>query len=106
VYRHGGRVNIWSGVEITSLEVSILGVASGRDIIDAFCQPGEDQNVKGNPDLHPLHNHGVIISVALRLRALVDLGRITSALIGEIINRGIFSSLLLSSMAEQGGLGC
>jgi hypothetical protein len=41
----------------------------------------------------------VIISVALRLRALADLG-VTSALIGEIMNGGMFSLLLSSSMSK------
>ena len=41
----------------------------------------------------------MIISVALRLRALADLG-VTSALIGEVMNGGIFSLLLSSSMSK------
>jgi hypothetical protein len=50
----------------------------------------------------------MVISVALRLRALADLG-VTMALIGEVMNGRMFSLLLLSSMSkvarERLGLG-
>jgi hypothetical protein len=41
----------------------------------------------------------VIISVALRLRALADLGE-RSTLMGEVVNGGMFSLLLSSSMSK------
>lgn len=84
----------------------MVGVAGGRDATDAFRRRAKRENenmekkkFSSPPNAPGRERVGMIISVALRLRALADLG-VTSTLIGEAMNGGIFSLLLSSSMSR------